>query len=183
MLLGSGEILHPESSFLLEPFYPNLKAHTNIACKKAACSKRFHIHPHPISKCFQFFFNKHNKTPAIFSGFPWFTPPGHPSAARSGPTAMDRARAKCPASGLAPLTSGRPGHGSMEEIVPKKVEDFYIVHDISIFFYGYFYIFLWIFLYVFNGYFYIVHDISIFFMDISIFFYGYFYIFFMDISI
>ena len=80
MLLGFGGILHPEASFLLEPFYPNLKAHTNI-CKKAACSKRFHIHPHPISKCFQFFFDKHNKTPATFSGFPWFTPPGHPSAA------------------------------------------------------------------------------------------------------
>ena len=42
MLLGFGGILHPEASFLLEPFYPNLKAHTNI-CKKAACSKRFHI--------------------------------------------------------------------------------------------------------------------------------------------
>ena len=153
MLLGSGEILHPESSFLLEPFYPNLKAHTNIACKKAACSKSS-TSIHLISKCFHFFFNKHNKTPAIFSGFPWFTPPGHPSAARSGPTAMDRARAKCPASGLAPLTSGRPGHGSMEEIIPKKVEDFYIVHDMSIFFYGYFYIF-----------------------------YGYFYMFLMDISI
>ena len=109
MLLGFGGILHPEASFLLEPFYPNLKAHTNI-CKKAACSKRFHILFLSASNLFSTNTTKH----LHFFWFPLVYPTRAAARRQVWSDGHDRARAKCPASGLAPLTSGRPGHGSME---------------------------------------------------------------------